>query len=100
VPCSSRATTTSGIHDAAGPGESFVHVYPNPVSAGSDIRFEYPGNGPIRIRLFDETGKLLKEVRTNGPCTEIVPTAGLPAGVILYTVQSEKRMVNGRIVIR
>lgn len=92
--------TTSGIPGASDPGEAFVQVYPNPVSPESDVRFEYPGSGSIRIKLYDATGKLLKDIRSNGPCTEIVPAAGLPSGICLYTVQSETKMRSGRIVIR
>ncbi|TSA35220.1 MAG: T9SS C-terminal target domain-containing protein [Porphyromonadaceae bacterium] len=91
--------TTSGIGDVRDPGESFVHVYPNPVSPESDIRFEYPGTGPIRIKLFDSTGKLLKDIRTNGPCIEIIPATGLPSGICFYTVQSDTKMRSGRVVI-
>jgi hypothetical protein len=92
--------TTSGIPDNRDPGESFVHVYPNPVSAGSEIRFKYPAAGPIRIKLFDSTGKLLKDIRTNGPCTETISVAGLPAGICLYTVQSNTKMRSGQIIIQ
>lgn len=92
--------TTSGIGDISDPGESFVRVYPNPVSNGSDIRFEYPGIGPLRIKLYDAAGKLLKDIHTNGPCTEIVPSAELTTGICLYTVQSETKMRSGKVVIQ
>jgi hypothetical protein len=92
--------TTSGIFDPRDPGESFVHVYPNPVSTESDIRFEYPGTGPVRIKLFDSTGKLVKDIRATGPCTEIVPAASLPSGICLYTVTSDTKKRSGRVVVR
>jgi PKD repeat protein len=92
--------TTSGIDNRVDPGETFVRVYPNPVSTESDIRFEYPGNGPVHIKLFDSAGKLLKDIKTNGPCTEIVPASGLPAGICFYTVQSDTKMRSGRIVVK
>ena len=92
--------TTSGIRNVVDPGESFVHVYPNPVETGSEIRFEYPGTGPVHIKLFDVTGKLLKDVRSNGPCTEIVPVSGIPPGTYLYTVQSQTKMRSNRLIIK
>jgi len=92
--------TTSGIDEKKDPGEAFVQVYPNPVSKESDIRFEYPGTGSVRIKLFDATGKLIRDVLANGPCTEIVPTSGMKSGICYYSVQSDTKMRSGRIVVR
>jgi hypothetical protein len=92
--------TSTSIDEIQDPGDSFVRVYPNPVSPGSDIRFGFPGQGPLRIKLYDATGRLLREIQTNGPCTEIVSTAGLPQGVCLFKVQSDTKMRSGRVVIR
>lgn len=91
---------TTGISDSRDPGESFIRVYPNPVSANSGIRFEYPGNGTIRIKLYDATGKLVKDIRADGPCTEIVPASGLPTGICIYSVKSETKMRYGRLMVQ
>jgi len=92
--------TTSGIGEIVDPGESFVHVYPNPVSPNGDLIFDYPGTGAFRIKLYDGTGKLLKDIQTNGPCTEVVPVTGLPGGIFFYTVQSDTKRRSGRLVVR
>ncbi len=92
--------TTSGIDNSRNPGDAFVHVYPNPVSSDGDIRFEYPGNGAISIKIFDSAGKLLKDITAEGPCTKIVPAAGLPSGVCFYAIHSDTKMRSGRIVVR
>lgn len=73
-----------------------VTAYPNPCREHTQIRFTTQG-GLLRIRLFDQFGKLLNVVSeatyTSGTHDVVLNTAQLPAGLYYYQLQMDGEQV-------
>jgi len=91
---------TSGTEPISDPGDAFVRVYPNPVAKGMNMQFQIAGKGTIRIKLYNTAGKLIKDVLTTAPCTQTLSTSEMEAGIVFYTVISDKQMRCGRVVVK
>jgi thermitase len=58
-----------GVEPAAAPGATEMEMaYPNPFAAGTTIAFTLPASAPVRLRLYDAGGRMVRElVRANFP---------------------------------
>jgi hypothetical protein len=79
-------TTLSNTVEAilAADGTVMYNVFPNPTSAGFNVVYNTSLNGPMSLELFDATGRLVYQQRTEmqaGSHTLVVPAQALSAGV-------------------
>ncbi|TNE59066.1 MAG: T9SS type A sorting domain-containing protein [Bacteroidetes bacterium] len=92
VPANQRTTTQ----------ESQVLVSPNPAQAEVQIRFKQEVAGETVIRLFDATGRLVRQkpIHTNiGLNSYRMDLAGLPDGIYILQLQIGKRREVIRLVL-
>ncbi|MEO0731633.1 MAG: DUF6851 domain-containing protein, partial [Bacteroidota bacterium] len=75
-----------------------LRIYPNPVHPGAELRVDFPtGTAPQVLRLFDATGRVLRNVTTQrGPVR--LSTENLVAG--LYFLKSTNGRFAGKFVVR
>jgi hypothetical protein len=83
--------------------QTVIDIYPNP--AVSQVSAILPDRliGPVNVRIFDQTGRLLKDYNTEfSKGTPLIIDIGfLPAGTfpVVFTNRSSYTMVRGRIVV-
>ncbi|HKQ56817.1 MAG TPA: hypothetical protein VJY35_03020 [Candidatus Eisenbacteria bacterium] len=51
-----------GIEPGPGPGEVRLAIAPNPAQISSDVVFAQPRDGPVRISVFDMTGRRMRSL--------------------------------------
>jgi hypothetical protein len=88
--------------------EDGVRVVPNPVVWGGSVRFRIGVGGPVRLRIFDPTGGLVRELwkgSGGGRIDEVVwdgrdgRGVRVGAGVYFYTAEVGGQRVAGRVVL-
>jgi len=96
--------------DTAVPPAALLAVhgnYPNPFNPSTEVRFELPGGGPVRLSIHDLAGRVLSETtweaapgpqgwRWNGRDGE---GRELPSGVYLYRVVTRDGSGAGRMTL-
>jgi PKD domain-containing protein/copper-binding protein NosD len=95
---------------APAPGATFIEplLFPNPVADRATLRFSLSQAGPLRIEIFDATGRL---IRTLVDEAEVLPGQfeyplicrnehgpGPGRGVYFYRIQARERTVTGRFL--
>ena len=76
--------------------------YPNPFRNETLIGFELPGTGPFLLTISDITGRVVKTIEQEGQKgynTVSLSKAGLPEGVLQYTLQSGTHTATKRMMI-
>lgn len=79
-------------------------VFPNPVAAGSRVRFELPRPGPARLSVYDLAGRrlhtLTHESRAAGSHELDWPAPALPAGLYVLELHTDAGATRTRVVVR
>lgn len=94
----------TGTEPGAQPGASALNlaVWPNPVDAGSRVRYDLSRRGPVRLSVYDLTGRrvqtLADETREAGSYELDWAAAGLAAGLYVVEVQAEEGAVRKRVL--
>ncbi|MEO0082203.1 MAG: C25 family cysteine peptidase [candidate division WOR-3 bacterium] len=69
---------------------SFLSVFPNPFSRSVSIRLNEVLTQPIRMQVFDATGRRVADVRNSTPARTVTWTPSeLPAGVYLLRLEAD-----------
>jgi hypothetical protein len=94
-------TTITVIGDRAMPAAS---VSPNPLNPSATLRFVTQGSGPLRVRIFDAGGRLVREVvnQSLAPAGEHsvrIEGSGMASGVYLYRIDASTQTTTGRFAI-
>ncbi len=95
--------TLIGIQEPVAAVDFRLHQnYPNPFNPVTNIKFDVPKDGLVKLSVFDILGRevavLLNERKSAGSYTYSFDGSGLPSGVYLYRLESgnqvsEKRMM-------
>ncbi len=84
--------------------EGFVlHVTPQPVRSHADIRFKVPAEGPAEVAVYDVQGRMVAKVwqgAASGTHTVRWDCAGVPSGLYMVRVASDRGSVQHPIVLR
>lgn len=87
-----------------GPSGLNLAVFPNPTDGGTRVRFDLPRPGPVRLGVYDLTGRRLQlltdEPRAAGSHELDWPAPTLPAGLYLLELQTDAGAVRTRVVVR
>jgi Tol biopolymer transport system component len=84
------------------PARFQISAYPNPFNTSTQIAFDLPKAGSVKLKIFDllgrETRTLVDEVRTQGHHSILFDGSNLPSGIYLYrlemgSVHEAKKMV-------
>jgi hypothetical protein len=77
-------------------------VYPNPAKDFLNITFENQENLEVTVRIFDPSGKAVREmtpVHGSGPVVEQISFSGLPSGIYFVSLYGNgKRLATEKIV--
>jgi phosphatidylserine/phosphatidylglycerophosphate/cardiolipin synthase-like enzyme len=93
-------TDDSGINDYAGIAR--LNIYPNPAKDEINIPLLMPIQGEAVVKIFDLIGNQKFEItiKTNEPQIKLnIGSAGLKAGVYMVSLQDEKTLSAGRLII-
>lgn len=102
-------TVTDGSTLAA-PGLGFVPpvAFPNPMSDRGTLRFTLSQPGPLKVEIFDLTGRVIRTLVDEAmvvpgqfeyPLDDLTDAGRrIPPGVYFYLVQSQERRVTGRFL--
>ncbi len=79
-------------------------ISPNPASGRTMITFDGDDSGKADVMIYNSTGSLMKTQSLNGldsgPNSRQLDISGLPQGIYLVTLRSEKRSWSARMVVR
>jgi hypothetical protein len=86
------------------PGKlQLLQNYPNPFSSTTDIRFEVPVNGMVKLSLYDlfghEVVTLINEYRSAGTYNAKFDASGLPGGIYIYSLQSGSTVISKKLLL-
>ena len=86
------------------PGKlQLLQNYPNPFSSTTDIRFEVPVNGMVKLSLYDlfghEVVTLINEYRSAGTYNAKFDASGLPGGIYIYSLQSGNSILSKKLLL-
>ncbi|WP_421870375.1 family 43 glycosylhydrolase [Marinoscillum sp.] len=82
-----QSTSASRVAEVSDEVEHESGVYPNPVEDMLHIRLGQQLEGNTHVKLFDSTGKLMKEVQFSGEVYQL-NTQDLPKGIYLLNYQN------------
>ncbi len=93
-----------GTEDGEIPDRLVLHPnYPNPFNPTTQIEFEIPESGHVRLEVYDVTGRrvhtLADEFMTAGVWSRTWNASGLASGVYLYRLELDKRVRVGRALL-
>ncbi len=91
--------TTSGLDTPANSLNLPVRLYPNPVTAGTDIRVEYPLNQNVRIKIYSLEGKLIRDLILENSCSINIKTNDLIPGSYLMRIHGDRFIQSERMVV-
>jgi hypothetical protein len=78
-------------------------VQPNPVDGTGTIEYAVPAAGPVSIRLYDITGRVVKELIRGlvepGTHRATLPPFGLPSGVYFCRMEAGRFLETQRLVL-
>lgn len=76
---------------------------PNPFRQKTEINFQTPGTGPVRLTLFDITGKIVRtlmdKVLPGGNHAINISGEGLRPGTYYYKIQSNNVMLTKKLMV-
>jgi hypothetical protein len=86
------------------PGKlQLVQNYPNPFRNTTNIRFEVPVNGQVKLSVYDlfghEVATLINEYRSAGCYTAKFDASGLPSGMYIYSLQSGNSILSKKLLL-
>lgn len=93
--------TPTGIEQAA----IEIEVYPNPSDGRFQLTFEYSGTEKVSAKVFDITGKQVKDISEDLVITETAVTAQVDldspnSGIYFIRISWGKTLLTKKIIIR
>ena len=84
---------------------SEVKVFPNPSDGRFQLTFDYSGKDKINAKVFDITGKLVKNISEDFVTGETSVTANVDldspsSGIYFIRIELGKRLLTKKIIIR
>jgi hypothetical protein len=79
--------------------ETPLWVFPNPADESQELNFRFIENQKGRIYIFNGEGKLVKDLILDGNSAS-VNMKGFAAGFYMYSVQTDKQILNGKVELR
>lgn len=77
-----------------------VKIFPNPGNNVINIQFTLPLNKSAVVELYNNSGQLIYgEVLVDGSATYKLNIGNQPAGIYMYKVQTEKRILTGKVLV-
>ncbi|MBK6681823.1 MAG: T9SS type A sorting domain-containing protein [Ignavibacteriales bacterium] len=77
--------------------------YPNPFNSSSIIEYALPEEGYVTIKLYDITGRLIKqlvnEYKTAGRHKTTIESGNLASGVYIYTLRVNDINISKKLII-
>ncbi|MBI9035713.1 MAG: T9SS type A sorting domain-containing protein [Bacteroidales bacterium] len=77
-----------------------LKIYPNPVNQNSELNIQYSGTDKIRVRIFNASGKLCKDIFVHGPALHKINVQDLSPGIYSYSITADSFIKNGSVIIR
>ena len=74
-----------------------VAIFPNPVTKNGILTVDLGTTENARLRIYTTSGKLVKDFILNNNRNEI--STGLSSGMYLYSIQTEDKIWNGRLMV-
>ncbi|MDD4646357.1 MAG: T9SS type A sorting domain-containing protein, partial [Bacteroidales bacterium] len=97
-----KACTPTGIDDTPVTATFGSGCYPNPFSDKTTFWFDLPENGPVKLAIFDLTGRcitsLIDQTMPAGRYEKVFSRGKMHPGIYFYRLQTGKRLVTGKIV--
>jgi len=97
-----KACTPTGIDDTPVSTNFNSGCYPNPFSDKTTIWFDLPESGPVKLAIFDLTGRcitsLIDQTMPAGRHEKVFSKGKMHPGIYFYRLQTGKRLVTGKIV--
>ena len=93
--------TLTGVSDHTISDNENITAAPNPANASFSIQLTTPHTEGVQLRLFDLTGKMVREVIVKEPVSMLrMETADLPNGVYFYKLVADRReLKTARLVV-
>lgn len=90
-----------GIKEA----KSEVNVFPNPTNGRFQMTFEYTEKNPIHAKVFDITGKQVKDISDDLVISETSVTANVDlespsSGIYFIRIELGNRLLTKKIIIK
>lgn len=88
--------------DAGSAAKVFLNVYPNPSAGMLNISYrELQAGNTVRVRLSNAAGQevFVKELPYQGGIEDMIDTAGLPSGVYILSIETEKSVHRRKVSI-
>ncbi|MCF8244886.1 MAG: T9SS type A sorting domain-containing protein [Saprospiraceae bacterium] len=82
----------TGVFDFVEKQTVSLEVFPNPAIESVTVQALLPTNSPVKLQLFDATGRLLRQQKINingGLLAQKVDVSNLPSGVFLIKISDE-----------
>ncbi len=101
-------TFSSGIDDETGARRLAVSNYPNPFNPRTSIRYELPAAGPVELRIYDPSGRLVRRLASGDESAGAHEIdwdgtddrgASVAAGIYFVRVSTESREASGKMVL-
>jgi hypothetical protein len=77
-----------------------LDIYPNPVSAGSQVYFTSDGDSEVSVEILNINGQVLKTFSVSNNESSAIETTGLSSGVYMIRTFTNKNISVSRLVIR
>lgn len=78
------------------PNNGLLTISPNPVKADAMLQLKGAWEGPLTLRISDNTGRVLRQIatrKTGEKLLETIPVADLPSGAYRVTATNGKQMI-------
>jgi hypothetical protein len=104
----SDATATPGLTAALPTALALHPTVPNPTRSSSTIRYDVPRSGPVRLSVYDVSGRLVRTLRDGPeePGFRTVTWDGRDAGgrrvssgVYFYTLRTDEKVLQRKLVM-
>ncbi|MEN7547621.1 LamG-like jellyroll fold domain-containing protein [Rapidithrix thailandica] len=80
-------------------GKIQVSTYPNPVMKGEEIFINYTGTDELRVRIFNSSGKLLKD-RIVPSGQRSLSSSGLKTGLYFISIEGNRFIQNKKLIVK
>ena len=91
---------TTGVHEKID-GDYALTVFPQPAGNILNFKFTLSSNAKVKIDVYDIQGRILlpgkEETRTAGTQQLDINVSGLSAGIFLYKIYIDNKVITGRI---
>lgn len=77
-----------------------LFVYPNPASSQGELTVKFNNDESIEIVFYDQMGRTIKKINTLTNKAIPLQNMNLSEGVYIYSISSNNRIKNGKLVIK